>query len=148
MNTSIHMILETFPFSFRMVKGILKDYKVFIRKVKGSSSSSIKKKRNNTKKKKSSREIIRKKAQGKMIPFWHFKTLKKECPIYLKKKRKYTSFSHFWVISNGFHHLCWINSKPTVYKSLQGIQQVRRLNDGIIITLASNTRLVLQVSGR
>ena len=43
------MILETFPFSFRMVKGILKDYKVFIRKVKGSSSSSLKKKKNNTK---------------------------------------------------------------------------------------------------
>ena len=49
MNTSIHMILETFPFSFRMVKGILKDYKVFIRKVKGSSGSSLKKKKNNTK---------------------------------------------------------------------------------------------------
>ena len=30
MNTSIHMILETLPFSFRMEKEILKDYKVFI----------------------------------------------------------------------------------------------------------------------
>ena len=30
MNTSIHMILETLPFSFEMAKGILKDYRAFI----------------------------------------------------------------------------------------------------------------------
>ena len=29
MNTSIHMILETLPFSFEMAKKILKDYRVF-----------------------------------------------------------------------------------------------------------------------
>ena len=34
MNTSIHMILEILSFSFGMVKGILKDYKVFIWKLK------------------------------------------------------------------------------------------------------------------
>ena len=34
MNTSIHMILETFPLSFEMAKRILKDYRVFIWKSK------------------------------------------------------------------------------------------------------------------
>ena len=34
MNTRIHMILEILPFSFRMAKRILKDYKVFIWKLK------------------------------------------------------------------------------------------------------------------
>ena len=35
-----------------------------------------------------------------------------------------------------------------VCKSLQGIQQVRRLNDEILLTLTSITKLVVQVSGR
>ena len=34
MNTSIHMILETLSFSFKMAMVILKDYKVFIWKSK------------------------------------------------------------------------------------------------------------------
>ena len=34
MNIGIHMILETLPFSFEMTKGILKDYRVFIWKLK------------------------------------------------------------------------------------------------------------------
>ena len=34
MNTSIYMILETLSFSFGMANGILKDYRVFIWKLK------------------------------------------------------------------------------------------------------------------
>ena len=41
-----------------------------------------------------------------------------------------------------------IDSKPTIYSSLQGFQQVRRSDDGIVLTLASIERLVVQVSGR
>ena len=41
-----------------------------------------------------------------------------------------------------------IDSKPTIYSSLQGFQQVRSSYDGIILTLALVARLVVQVSGR
>ena len=42
----------------------------------------------------------------------------------------------------------WIDSKTTIYSSLQGFQQVRRLNDGIVLTLTLVSRLAMQASGR
>ena len=99
--------------------------------------------RRTTPNKESSREWIREQAQRQVIPLWPFMTLLKECPFYLKEKGKYTSFSYCWIFSGGFQNLWWIDSKHTVCKSLSGIQQVRRLNDGIILTLASNAKLVM-----
>ena len=55
MNTSIHMILETLSFSFKMAMVILKDYKVFIWKLKALLS----RRRRTIPNKESSREGIR-----------------------------------------------------------------------------------------
>ena len=117
MNISIHMILETLPFSFRMAKGILKDYSVFIWKSNVLFVLSPRRRRI-TPNKESSREGIREQAHGQVIPLWLFKTLEKECPVCLKEKGKHTSFSHCWVFSVGFHHLWCIDSRPTACKSL------------------------------
>ena len=117
MNTNIHIILETLPFSFRVAKGTLKDHRVFIWKSKVLQVL-LSRRRTTTPNKESSREGIRKQAQGQVIPLWPFRTIEKECLVYIKEKGKYTSFSHCWVFSGGFHHLWWINSRPIVYKSL------------------------------
>ena len=66
MNSNIHMILETFPFSFRMAKGILKDYRVFIWKLKVLQVLFSIRKRI-TPNKESSREGIRNHYQGQVI---------------------------------------------------------------------------------
>ena len=58
MNTSIHMILETLPFSFEITKRILKDYRVFIYKSKGFQVLLLKR-RTITPNKESLREGIR-----------------------------------------------------------------------------------------
>ena len=63
MNTSVHMILETLPFPFRMAKGILKDYRVFIRKSKVLQVLLLIKRKTKPNKE-SLREGIRKQAQG------------------------------------------------------------------------------------
>ena len=117
MNISIHMILETLPFSFRMAKGILKDYSVFIWKSNVLFVLSPRRRRI-TPNKESSRDGIREQDQGQVFSLWPLRTIEKECLIYLKKKGKYTSFSHCWTFSCGFHHLWWIDSRPTVCKSL------------------------------
>ena len=94
MNTSIHMILETLPFSFGMAKRILKDYKVFIWKLKVLRvlfSRRIRIIPN----KESLKEEIREQTQGQVISLWPFGTLEKECLVYLKEKWKYISFSHY-----------------------------------------------------
>ena len=67
MSISIHMILETLPFSFRMVKGILKDYSVFIWKSNVLFVLSPRRRRI-TPNKESSREGIREKTQVQVIP--------------------------------------------------------------------------------
>ena len=41
------------------------------------------------------REGIREQAQWQVIPLWPFKTLKKECPVYLKEKE---SINHFLIV--------------------------------------------------
>ena len=141
------MILETLPFSFEMAKKILKDYRVF--KWKSMVLQILLPRRRRTiPNKESSRERIREQTQGQVLPLWPFRTLAKECPVHLKEKGKYTSFSHYWIFSGRFHHLWWIDSRPTICKLLWDIQQVRRLNNGIILTLTSNVRLVMQVSER
>ena len=101
MNTNIHMILETFPFSFRMAKGILKEYSVFIWKSNVLFVLSPRRRRI-TPNKESSREGIREKTQVQVIPLWPFRTLEKEWPVYLRnKKGKYTSFSCCWILVIG-----------------------------------------------
>ena len=42
----------------------------------------------------------------------------------------------------------WIDSRLTIYSSLQGFQQVRRSCHVIILTLALVARIVVQASGR
>ena len=66
MNTSIHMILETLSFFFRMVKGILKDFRVFIWKSKVLQVLLPRKR--TIPNKESSREGIREQAQWQVIP--------------------------------------------------------------------------------
>ena len=112
MNTSIHMILETLPFSFRMARGILKDYKVFIWKSKVLHVLLLRRRRIKPNKE-SSREGISEQTQGQVLLLWPFRTLEKESLVYLKEKRKYTSFSHCW-----FHYLWWVYSESTVCESL------------------------------
>ena len=63
MSISIHMILETLPFSFRMVKGILKDYSVFIWKSKVLQVL-LSRRIRTILNKESSKEEIRKQTQG------------------------------------------------------------------------------------
>ena len=63
MNTSIHIILKTFPFSFGMVKWILKDYKVFIWKSKVLQVL-LPRRKITIPNKESSREEMREQAQG------------------------------------------------------------------------------------
>ena len=87
------MILETLPFSFRMEKEILKDYKVFIWKSK-ILQVLIARRRKTIPNKESSREGIRKQAQGQVIHLRPFRTLEKECLIYLKEKE---SIHHFLI---------------------------------------------------
>ena len=60
-----------------------------------------------------------------------------------KEKGKYTSFSHCWIYSGGFHQLWWIDSKPTIYKTLQGFKQEKSLYDGVIFTLAWVARITM-----
>ena len=67
MKTSIHMILETLPFSLEMAKGILKDYRVFIWKSKVLEVL-LSRRRRTIPNKESSREGIREQAQGQIIP--------------------------------------------------------------------------------
>ena len=59
----IHMILETLPFSFGMKKRILKDYRVFIWKLKVIQVF-LPRRGITTPNKKSSRKGIREQAQG------------------------------------------------------------------------------------
>ena len=97
--------------------------------------------------KKSSRKWMREQNHGQWFLCNLLGLLKKEwleCP----RIDKYTSCSCFWIHSGGFHQLWWINSKPTIFSSLQGFKQVGRSHDEIILTLASIGRLVVQVSGR
>ena len=63
----IHMILETLSFSFRMVKGILKDFRVFIWKSKVLQVLP-QRRRTTTPNKESLREGIREQVQGQVIP--------------------------------------------------------------------------------
>ena len=131
------MILETLPFSFGMTRG----FSNIIGYWYGSQRFfrfRLPRRRRRIPNKESSRERIREQTQGQVLPLWPFRTLEKECPVHLKEKGKYTSFSHYWIFSGRFHHLWWIDSKPTIYKLLWDIQQVRRLNNGIILTLISN----------
>ena len=87
------MILETFPFSFRMAKGILKDYRVFVWKSKVLQVL-LSRTRSSIPNKESLKEGTKEQAQGKVIPFLYFRTLEKKYPIYLKEKRKvYIIFS-------------------------------------------------------
>ena len=67
MNTSIHMILETLPLSFRMAKEILKGYRVFIWKSKVFQVL-LPRRRRTTLSKESLKEGIREKSQGQVIP--------------------------------------------------------------------------------
>ena len=95
MNTSIHIISKTLSFSFELAKRILKDYRVFIWKSKVLQVLLTRRKRKMLNKE-SSKKWIREQTQGQMIPLWYFQTLEKECPVYLKEKRKvYNIFSSF-----------------------------------------------------
>ena len=90
MNTNIHMILGTLPFSFGMAKGILKAFIWKSKVLQVLLSRRIRIIPN----KESSRKGIKEHAQGQVIPLCPFRTLKNECLVYLKEKGKYTSFSH------------------------------------------------------
>ena len=66
MNTSIHMILETLSFSFKMAMVILKDYKVFIWKSKVLQVR-LPRRRRRIPNKESSREGIKDQSQGQVL---------------------------------------------------------------------------------
>ena len=63
MNTNIHMILETLSYSFKVAKGILKDYRVFIWK----SKVLLPRRKTRTPNKESSRDGIREQDQGQVF---------------------------------------------------------------------------------
>ena len=66
MNTSIHMILETLPFSLKMDKGKLKVYRVFIWKSKVLQVLFLRRRRT-IPNKESSRKGIREQTHGQVI---------------------------------------------------------------------------------
>ena len=61
--------------------------------VKGFSSFSLEKKRTIPIRKV---QEIREQTQGQVIPLWHFRTLEKKCPVYLKEKKE--SVHYFLVV--------------------------------------------------
>ena len=103
--------------------------------------------RTTTPNKQSSRKWMRKQTHGQWFLCDLLGHLKKEC-LECLRIGKYISCSCCGIHSGGFHQLWLIDSRPTICSSLQGFQQVRRSHDGIVLTLASVARLVVQVSGR
>ena len=77
MNTNIHMILGTLPFSFGMAKGILK---AFIWK----SKVLLSRRRRIIPNKESLRERMREQAQGQVTRLWSSRTLENEYKHYLR----------------------------------------------------------------
>ena len=97
--------------------------------------------------KESSRKGMREKTHGQWFLCDLLGHLKNEC-LECLRIGKYTSCSCCSIHSGGFHQFWFIDSKPTICSSLQSFQQVRRSHDGIILTLASIARIVMQASGR